>query len=130
MQNVHTIFANLPRRRLYARSMIKFSGFWALLTGGAAIAVLLAVLDPITRPEDCANYGGNGNASAFDNPGWDLGFSLVLVCWLAAIAVEQTLPVTRRHRGGVEVAARALGALTLAVVASCYLFLQVAVLCH
>ena len=110
--------------------MIRFSGFWALLTGGAAIAVLLAVLDPITRPQDCANYGGNGNASVFDNPDWDLWFSLILVCWLAAIVVEQALPVTRRHRGGVEVAARALGAITLAIVSSCYLFLRVAVLCH
>ncbi|MFY1693201.1 hypothetical protein [Plantactinospora sp. WMMB782] len=92
--------------------------------------VLLLVLDPITRYEDCPNYGGNGNASSFDNPAWDLLFPLVLLGWLAMVVVEQTLPVTRRHRGGADVAVRAASAVTLSVLGSCCLFLNVATTCH
>lgn len=108
----------------------RLSGFWACLVGGAAIASLLMLLDPITRYEDCANYGGNGNASAFDNASWDLWFPLILLGWLGLVVLEQTLPVTRRHRGGVEIAVRAGSALALSTLSSCCLFLDVAMVCH
>ncbi|SCG43863.1 hypothetical protein GA0070609_1381 [Micromonospora echinaurantiaca] len=108
----------------------RLSGFWACLVGGAAIAALLMVLDPVTRYEDCPNHGGNGNASAFDDASWDLWFPLVLLGWLGLVAVEQTLPVTRRHRGGVDVAVRAGSALVLCTVSSCCLFLNVAIVCR
>ncbi len=108
----------------------RLSGCWAFLTGGAAITLLLVVLDPITRPEDCANYGGNGNASAFDDPGWDLGLLAILLSWVVLVTVEQVLPVTRRHRGGAAVAVRGVCALALTVVAACGPFLSIALLCH
>lgn len=108
----------------------RLSGFWACATGGAAIMLLLVVLDPKTRPEECSNYGGNGNASAFDNPGWDLGLLAILLSWIVLVTVEQVLPVTRRHRGGVAVVVRGVCALALTVVASCGPFLSLALLCH
>ncbi|WP_327004880.1 hypothetical protein OHA72_59390 [Dactylosporangium sp. NBC_01737] len=107
-----------------------FSGFWACLAGGAAIAALLLYLDPVVRSEDCPNYGGNGNASAFDDPGWDLGLMMLLIGWMAAVLVEQTLPRTWRHRSRAGAAGRAVAALLLVVASSCGLFLNVAVLCH
>lgn len=106
------------------------SGFWTCLVGGAGIGLLLVVLDPVTSYEDCSNYGGSGNASAFDNPDWDLRFPLVLLGWLVLILLEQTLPVTRRHRGGAEVVVRAASALCLSFVASCCLFLNVSTVCR
>ncbi len=112
------------------RRASRLSGFWAFLTGGAAIALLLLVLAPATSPSQCGNYRGNGNASAFDDAAWDLRLPVVLLSWMALIVLEQALPVTRRHRGGVEVAARGVWALALAVVTSCCLFLKLAVVCH
>ncbi|PZV92672.1 hypothetical protein SAMN05443287_108189 [Micromonospora phaseoli] len=106
------------------------SGFWTCLVGGAVIATLLMVLDPIMRYEECPNYGGNGNASAFDNPAWEFWFPIVLLGWLVLVVLEQTLPVTRRHRSGAEVAVRAASAFTLSVLISCCLFLNVAVVCR
>ncbi|MEV4510371.1 hypothetical protein AB0K00_15565 [Dactylosporangium sp. NPDC049525] len=108
----------------------RLSGFWACLTGGAAIALLLVFLDPVMRQEDCPNYGANGNASAFANADWDLWFPLVLLSWWALIAMEQVLPLTHRHRGRVEIAARGVCALALAVVSSCCLLMNVALVCH
>ncbi|MFI5889798.1 hypothetical protein ACIA5D_06715 [Actinoplanes sp. NPDC051513] len=106
------------------------AGFWTLLVGGAAIVLLLLFLHPITQQSDCPNYGGNGNASAFTNPAWDLLLPLILLAWIVAIAFEQALPSTRRGRSGPEIAARAAIALILPAVGSCWLFLAVATLCH
>lgn len=92
--------------------------------------LLLVFLDPVMRVEDCPNYGANGNASAFSDADWDLWFPLVLLSWLTLIVLEQALPVTRRHRGGVEVAARGVCAFALALVSSCCLFLDLSVVCH
>ncbi|MET8834412.1 hypothetical protein ABZV78_10905 [Micromonospora sp. NPDC004540] len=108
----------------------RLSGFWVCLVGGAFFASLLAVLRPITRFEDCPNYGGNGNASAFGNPAWDFYLTLLLFGWVFLVVLEQTLSVTRRGRGGADVAFRAAGAIALATVASCGLFANVVVLCH
>jgi hypothetical protein len=108
----------------------RLSGFRVCLLGGAFFVVLLAVLQPITRFEDCPNYGGNGNASAFANPAWDFYLTLLLPGWVFLVVLEQTLSVTRRGRGGVDVAIRAAGAILLTTVASCGLFVNVAVLCH
>ena len=137
MQNVHTIFANPAAARSYPhgvtngdRRASRLSGFWACLTGAAAIALLLLFLDPVLQPEDCPNYGANGNASAFHNADWELWFPVVLLSWLALIAAEQALPVTRRHRGGVEVAARGVWAFALALVSSCCLCGSLSVVCH
>jgi hypothetical protein len=105
----------------------RLSGFWACLSGAAAIALLLAFLDPVTRPEDCPNYGANGNASAFHNADWDVWFPVVLLSWLALIAVEQALPVTRRQRG---FAVRGVWAFALALVGSCCLCGSLSVVCH
>jgi hypothetical protein len=76
------------------------------------------------RREDCPNSG------AFHDADCDLWFPLVLLGRLALIALEQALPVTRRHRGGVEVAARGVCAFALALVSSCCLFLGLSVVCH
>ncbi|GIG86236.1 hypothetical protein [Plantactinospora endophytica] len=108
----------------------RLSGFWVCLVGGAVIALLLTVLDPVTRYQDCPNYGGNGNASAFDNAAWDLWFPLVLLGWLVLVVLEQMLPVTWRHRGGPDIAVRAASAVALSISTSCCLFLNVAVVCH
>ena len=108
----------------------RLGGFWALLVGGPCIASLLVVLDPIMRLEDCPNYGGNGNASAFDDPAWDLYFPLVMLGWIVLIAVEQVLPVTWRNRSGADIAVRATSALMLSVSSSCYYVLNVALVCH
>ena len=105
-------------------------GFWTLIVGGASIVLLLLFLHPVTRPADCPNHGGNGNASAFGNTDWDLFLPLTLAGWLVLIAVEQTLPASYRGRGRLEVAARAAVALSLAAVGSCFLFLGVATICH
>ncbi|WP_262284982.1 hypothetical protein [Micromonospora sp. MA102] len=108
----------------------RLSGFRVCLLGGAFFVALLAVLQPITRFEDCPNYGGNGNASVFANPAWDFYLTLLLPGWVFLVVLEQTLSVTRRGRGGVDVALRAAGAILLTTVASCCLFVNVAVLCH
>lgn len=108
----------------------RLGGFWVLLVGGVSIALLLAVLDPIMRHEDCPNYGASGNASAFDNPAWDLYFPLVMLGWIVLIAVEQVLPVTWRNRSGTDIAVRATSALALSVSASCCVMLNVAIVCR
>ncbi|WP_433363546.1 hypothetical protein ACQPZX_32340 [Actinoplanes sp. CA-142083] len=106
------------------------AGFWTLLVGGAAIVLLLLFLHPVTQRTDCPNYGGNGNASAFRNPSWDLYFPLVLLAWIVLIAIEQVLPSTWRGRGGLEIAARTAIALVLPTVGSCCLFVTLATVCH
>ncbi|GAB3332738.1 hypothetical protein RMN56_11540 [Micromonospora halotolerans] len=108
----------------------RLSGFRVCLVGGAFFVALLAVLQPITRFEDCPNYGGNGNASAFANPAWDFYLTLLLPGWVFLVVLEQTLSVTRRGRGGVDVALRAAGAILVTTIASCCLFVNVAALCH
>ncbi|MET7965990.1 hypothetical protein [Micromonospora sp. NPDC005305] len=112
------------------KSPSRLSGFWVCLVGGAFFVALLAVLQPITRYEDCPNYGGNGNASAFGNPAWDFYLTLLLFGWVFLVVLEQTLSVTRRGRGGVDVALRAAGAIVLTTVASCGLFVNVAAVCR
>ncbi|MFI1192714.1 hypothetical protein ACH4T9_05525 [Micromonospora sp. NPDC020750] len=108
----------------------RLSGFRVCLLGGAFFLALLAVLQPITRYEDCPNYGGNGNASAFANPAWDFYLMVLLFGWLVLVVLEQTLSITRRGRGRADFALRAAGAITLTTIASCGLFVNVAVLCH
>ncbi|MEU1687282.1 hypothetical protein [Micromonospora sp. NPDC005707] len=108
----------------------RLSGFRVCLLGGAFFVALLAVLQPITRYEDCPNYGGNGNASAFANPAWDFYLTLLLFGWVFLVVLEQTLSVTRRGRGRADVALRAAGAIAVTTVAACGLFVNVAVVCH
>ncbi|GGS01859.1 hypothetical protein GCM10010169_53290 [Micromonospora fulviviridis] len=108
----------------------RLSGFRVCLIGGAFFASLLAVLQPITRYEDCPNYGGNGNASAFANPAWDFYLTLLLSGWVVLVVLKQTLSATRRGRGGTAFALRATAAITVSVTAACGLFVNVAVLCH
>jgi len=106
------------------------AGLWAFVVGGLLLAALLVFLDPVSTQRDCPNYGGNGNASAFPNPVWDLYFPLVLFAWIVLIAAEQGFPSTWAGRGGLEIAARAAIALILSTVGSCCLFLTLGTLCH
>ncbi|MGY0002683.1 hypothetical protein [Micromonospora sp. I033] len=108
----------------------RLSGFWVCLAGAAFFAALLAILQPITRYEDCPNYGGNGNASAFANPARDFYLTLLLFGWVFLVVLEQTLSVTWRGRGRADAALRAAGAITVTTVAACGLFAAVAVVCH
>ncbi|MER5701034.1 hypothetical protein ABT023_03620 [Micromonospora sp. NPDC002296] len=73
---------------------------------------------------------GNGNASTFANPAWDFYLTAMLFGWLVLVVLEQTLSITRRGRGRAHFALRAASAITLTTIASCGLFVNVAVLCH
>ncbi|MEV6304221.1 hypothetical protein AB0M02_32780 [Actinoplanes sp. NPDC051861] len=97
-------------------------GFWALVTGGAGVLVLLLVLRPIVDQRDCPNFGAAGNASAFPDAAWDLRFPLVLLVWVALVIVEQVLPP--RNAG------RALAAISLVLVASCCLGASLGTVCR
>ncbi|MET7833809.1 hypothetical protein ABZS44_13445 [Micromonospora sediminicola] len=105
-------------------------GFRALLGGGIAVAVALVILAPVLDARDCPNYGGSGNASAFGDERYDLAFLLVLLAWLAAVLVEQALPVAWRNRGAGEVALRAVAAVLLALTVACCLAARLLTVCH
>ncbi|MEV6370844.1 hypothetical protein AB0L86_28545 [Micromonospora musae] len=108
----------------------RLSGLWACFVGGALLALLLAILDPITRREDCPNYGGNGNASSYANPAWDLYLPLLLLGWMVLIVVEQALPITRRNRDRFDVATRAAAAVGISLVSSCCFILPIQIVCR
>lgn len=108
----------------------RLGGFRVLLGGAAGIMALLVYLNPAVRREGCPNAGGNGNASAFGDSRWDLGMIVILVVWMIAVVVEQTLPSTWRHRGNADVALRAIAAPLVAVTASCCFVLKFVALCH
>lgn len=112
------------------RRPARLGGFRALIGGAAGIVVALLILRPIVDRRDCPNYGGNGNASSFGDERLDLVFVLLLLGWLAAVAVEQALPVAWRHRHPVEITLRAAAAVLLALTASCCLAVEVLVTCH
>lgn len=105
-------------------------GFWSFLVGGAALVVLLVALHPVTDRRDCPNYGGNGNASVFADPAWDVRLPLLLFGWIVLIGIEQTLPVTTRDVSRPEIAVRAIAAPVLAVVVSCCVFGNLMIMCH
>ncbi|MDR6320893.1 hypothetical protein [Actinoplanes couchii] len=94
-------------------------GLWALTIGGLVLAGLLVALDPVMTVEDCPNYGGNGNASIFENEAWDLYLPALLLLWMASTVVEPFVPHTRRGRG--DTTARALISVSLSVVGSCFI---------
>lgn len=106
------------------------AGFWSLVVGGLALVVVIVTLDPITRQEDCPNYGASGNASAFADPVWDLYLPLMAFAWITFVAVEQILPGTRRHRSWGAWVARAAAALVVAVVGSCCLVVSLSIVCR
>lgn len=106
------------------------SGLWALLVGGPLIVLLLLVLNPVVSREDCPNYGGNGNASAFTDDRWELFLPGLFLFWIILIVVEQALPATWRDRDRVEVATRAGFALFLAVSGSCCSSLGLSTVCR
>ncbi|WP_157408411.1 hypothetical protein [Actinoplanes sp. N902-109] len=106
------------------------SGLWTAVAGAPVYVLLLLVAHPITRVEDCSNYGAAGNASAFANSSWDLWLPLIALGWLLVVLIEQALPVTWRHRGGGEVAVRALTALVGSLAWSCCLTLPFLGMCH
>ncbi|WBB79621.1 hypothetical protein O7606_26335 [Micromonospora sp. WMMD882] len=103
------------------------AGFWSLVVGGLALVVVISALEPIVQQRDCPNYGGSGNASAFADPAWDLYLPLLAFGWVSAVAVEQILPVTRRHRAW---AVRAATALVLVVVGACCLVVSLGTVCR
>jgi hypothetical protein len=106
------------------------SGLWSCVAGGLLIVVLLLFLQPATRLQECPNYGGNGNASAFPNDYWDLLFPLLMLGWVVLVVTEQALPVTWRHRSRLEGSVRAAVAVTAATVASCCLAGSFAAMCR
>ncbi|BCJ69272.1 hypothetical protein [Polymorphospora rubra] len=106
------------------------AGFWSFVVGGPALVAVIVALNPITSQEDCPNYGASGNASAFADPVWDLYLPLMALVWITFVAVEQILPVTRRHRTRAAWAVRAVAALVLAVVGSCCLVVPLGIVCR
>lgn len=92
--------------------------------------MLTVALRPITDVRDCLNYGGSGNASAFRDESWDLFYPLVLLLWLSAVIVEQLTPVTWNGRTAAPIVARALLAVTIAVIASCGAGSRLLLLCN
>ena len=125
-----TIFFFEGERAGLAERRAPLAGFWALLVGGALLAVLTVALRPITDVRDCSNYGGSGNASAFPDEIWDLYYPLVLLGWLSAVVVEQLLPVTWNGRRTGAIVARGLLAVAITVTASCCAGVQLLSLCH
>ncbi len=109
---------------------LPLAGFWTLVVGGLVQVAVIVALAPITRQEDCPNWGASGNASAFADPNWDLYLPLMTLAWVALVAVEQTLPVTRRHRGWEACVVRAAAALVLALVGSCCLVVPLGIVCR
>ena len=105
-------------------------GFWALLTGGLVLLGVLAYAHPILDPSRCPNAGAAGNGSAFADPSWDLRLPVLVLGWLALVAVEQALPTTWRHRTAAAVTARAATALSLVVAASCVLVVPLETVCR
>jgi len=106
------------------------SGLWSWTVGGLLLAVLLTFLHPVLRFEDCPNYGGNGNASAYPEPAWDAFFPLLAITWISCVIVEQGLPVTWRHRSRPVGAVRALVAVASSLFASFFVVGSLAVMCR
>jgi hypothetical protein len=106
------------------------SGLWSFVIGGIGLVILTVALDPVTRQQDCPNYGGSGNASAFSNPAWEFYLPVLALAWVALILLEQALPFTWRYRSGINMATRAATAVTLSIVASCGLIQQLLLMCH
>jgi hypothetical protein len=106
------------------------SGLWVLVVGGAAIVLLLLFLDPIVSTTNCLNHGGNGHAGACAEPDWDFLLMLLLPGWILLVVVEQVLPVTWRHRSRLAASTRALTAVVLALIGSCFLLVEVVALGH
>ena len=106
------------------------SGLWSAVVGGLLLVLLLVVLDPITRFEDCPNYGGNGNASSFSNPAWDLYLPLLTLCWVVLVIVEQALPVTWRHRSRLAGWVRAAVAGAGVTITSCCVVGSIVTVCR
>lgn len=105
-------------------------GLWSFVVGGAGLVALTVALGPITRPEDCPNYGGNGNASAFSNPAWDLYLPILALGWVVLIVLEQALPVTWRDRSRTDIATRAATVVILSLVGSCGFLPWLLTVCH
>jgi hypothetical protein len=96
--------------------------------GGVLLIGLIVALHPATSLQGCSNYGGNGNASAFGDPVWDMYLSVLALGWIVATIVEQFLPVTRR--GAVDSIARGVAAVGTAVGVSCCGLGQLLIMCH
>ncbi|MFI7543594.1 hypothetical protein [Actinoplanes sp. NPDC049599] len=110
------------------------SGLWSCVVGGLLLVLLLIVLDPVLRVEDCPNHGGSfsgsGGASAFADPAWDFFFPLLALGWVVLVVMEQALPVTWRGRSRLEGWVRAGVAVMASMAASCLLALSFAVVCR
>jgi hypothetical protein len=125
-----TIFFFEGERAGLVKRRSPLAGFWALLVGGALLIMLTVALRPVTDVRDCPNYGGSGNASAFPDEVWDLFYPLLLLGWLCAVVLEQLLPVSWNGRTAGLILARALLAVTVALVAACGAGIQLLSLCH
>lgn len=112
-------------------------GLWAFSVGGLAMGVLMARLEWAYHwsqylgmaPEECANYGGNGNAGPFAYTSWEFLLPYLAFTWVLAIAIEQALPSARLHRSSASYALRATLALAGSIVLSCWLPVGLALTC-
>ncbi|MFI1994452.1 hypothetical protein [Actinoplanes sp. NPDC020271] len=125
-----TIFFFEGKRAGLSKRRSALAGFWALLCGGVLMTVLTVALQPATDVRGCSNYGGNGNGTAFSDGIWDLIYPLLLLGWLAAVIVEQLLPVTWNGRKAGSIIVRAVLAVATVVVISCGAELNLLALCH
>lgn len=98
-------------------------GFRALLVGAVGFFILWQVLQPITEPEDCPNYGGSGSGStsAFSDPAWSFYLPMLLFGWIVLVILEQVLPSTWDYRSRWIGALRATAAILIVLVASCFI---------
>ncbi|MGW4941799.1 hypothetical protein ACWEOZ_09445 [Actinoplanes sp. NPDC004185] len=106
------------------------AGLWALVVGGLLLAVLLVVLDPVTTQRDCPNHGGNGNASAFPSPIWDLLFPLLTLLWVSCVIAEQCLAETWQGHSRLEGAVRACVAVLGSIFTAFVTVVSFAVICR
>ncbi|MEU8229090.1 hypothetical protein AB0C12_05720 [Actinoplanes sp. NPDC048967] len=106
------------------------AGLWACVVGGLLLAALLLYLDPVSTQQDCPNYGGNGNASAYPSPVWDLLFPLLTLLWVACVIAEQCLAETWQGRSRLEGAVRACVAVFVSMSTAFVTVVSFAVVCR
>src|SRR5690349_15641272 len=85
--------------------------------------------DPVTRQEDCPNYGAAGNASPFDNPNWDGYLVLAVIGWFSAGLIEVGIMASSGGRDRVDVELRATCVFILTILISCQC-LGLLIVCH
>jgi len=106
------------------------AGLWACVVGGLLLAALLVFLDPVSTQRECPNYGGNGNASAYPNPIWDLLFPALALLWVGCVVTEQCLAETWQGHSRLEGAVRASVAVLVSMYAAFFMIVSFAFVCR